>query len=55
MSFFFLKIILRAIKLDAYLVFVDEDGFYVSIPNYRCWRKKNQDIYNIINTKTKLS
>ena len=55
MSFFFLKIILRALKLDANLVFVDEAGFYVSNPNYRCWRKKNQDVYNKINTKKKLN
>ena len=55
MSFFFLKIILRALKFDANLVFVDEAGFYVSNPNYRCWRKKNQEIYNKINTKKKLN
>lgn len=55
MSFFFLKIILRALIFDANFVFVDEAGFYVSNPNYRCWRKKNQDIYNKINTKKKLN
>ena len=55
MNFFFLKIILRALKFDANFIFIDEAGFYISNPNYRCWRKKNQDVYNKITTKKKLN
>ena len=53
MSFFFLKIILRGIKLGITFIFIDESGFCTNAPNFRTWRSKNSDFYYNIKNQGK--
>lgn len=54
-SFFFLKIILRAIRMGMEIVFIDESGFFTQNNHFRCWRKKSQEIYNPIKDNKKVN
>lgn len=55
MSYFFLKIILKCLKMEANLVFIDESRFFTYNPNYKAWRNSKKDIYYKINNKQKLN
>ncbi len=54
-TIFFLKIILRCIKIGLTLIYIDESGFFTKNDNYRTWRKDNQCIYYKINDNKKIN
>lgn len=54
-SFFFLKIILRAITMGLEIIFIDESGFFTQNNHFRCWRKNSQEIYNHIRDNQKVN
>lgn len=44
-SFFFIKVILRSIKLGLKFIFLDESGFFLYNNNFRNWVSKKEEIY----------
>ena len=54
-SFFFLKIILRALSMGLEIIFIDESGFFTQNNHFRCWRKNSQEIYNHIKDNKKVN
>lgn len=55
MSFLFLKIFLRGLKLNANYIFIDEAGFDLINSNFRTWRNKESDIFSKIDKKNRLN
>jgi len=53
MGYFFLKIVVKSLKLGGTLVFIDESGFLSYNPNYRTWRNNLEDVYSKLKTKQK--
>lgn len=51
----FIKIILRALKLKFYFIYVDESKIQTYNNNYRCWRPSNKIIYSKQNDKQKIN
>ena len=52
-AFAFIKIITRSIKLGYKIIFVDESGLMNGNNNYRCYRKKDEQIYFHFSKKEK--
>ena len=54
--FFFIKAIIRSLRLGLNIIFVDESGFKTKNNHFYSWRNKNQEFYNLIedNKKTNL-
>ena len=44
MSHFFIKGIIRSLKLEAKIIFLDKAGFQLENSNYRIWRNYNEEI-----------
>lgn len=54
-SFFFIKVILRALGMGLEIIFIDESGFFTQNNHFRCWRKKGQEIYSQIKDNKKVN
>ena len=54
-SFFFLKVFIRALKLNLIPIYIDEAGFTNENNNLYCWREKEQEIYTDINKVEKFN
>ena len=53
MAHFFIKGILRCIKLGLKFIFIDESGFQLSNNNYYCWRTYEKEIFGRASIKLK--
>lgn len=45
MTFYFLKIIIRGIKMGMDFIFIDESGFAIKNENFRIWRSPEEEIF----------
>ena len=54
-SFCFIKLIIKCMKLNFKLIFVDESSVQSYNSNYRTWRLKDEDIYYKIDKKKKFN
>lgn len=53
-SLCFIKIIIKCLKLNYKIIFIDESSIQCNTNNFRTWRKKDESIYfNLGNTKKK--
>lgn len=52
---FFLKIILRCLKLGINIIYIDECGFFTQNSNYYSWRKFSQEKYHKIKDNKKFN
>jgi transposase len=55
LSFYFLKVLLRALINKISLVFIDESGFYTKNNNYRTWRTEAESIFFPVNDSRKIN
>ena len=55
MSFFFLNIFLRGLKLGANFIFIDESGFDLLNTNFRVWRSREKDYFSKVGKKERLN
>ena len=44
-SFFYLKVLLRALIIGLNIIYIDELGFYSHNNNYYTWRLKDEEIF----------
>ena len=53
MAHFFIKGILRSIKLGLKFIYIDETGFQLSNNNYYCWRTYKKEVFGNASIKLK--
>ena len=52
-SFYFIKSVIKCLSLGFEILFLDETSILSANNNYRCWRKKGEEIYFNLGTKRK--
>lgn len=52
-SFYFIKSVIKCMNLGFEILFLDETSILSANNNYRCWRKKGEEIYFNLGTKRK--
>ena len=52
-TFFVLKVLIRHIKLEGNIIYVDESSFSTVNNNYKTWRQQNSQIFNQLNDNQK--
>ena len=52
-SFYFIKSIIKCLKLGFNILYLDETSILSCNNNYRCWRGKNEEIFFNLGTKSK--